>query len=460
MDVVTSLPDVIVRFLGAARGIGGSMLAVESGRHRILLDCGRPIGGRRSASVAFPVEPESVDIVALSHAHQDHAGWLSDFCAAGFDGPVVSTSATRDLVEVQLTETLSRRRENTRIDAIVRGKQNARGSWRTDVILDRFTCPEDESAIVSDVGARISLRRAGHLLGAAGVLLEWHGRSVYFTGDLGRQDSPLYFEPATVPLADLIVSESTYGDRKVEPFATSTARLGAIIATAIADNGRVIIPAFSLGRIQLLLFAIHTLRQQGSIPSVPIVVDSPTARAFADAHMRNAGELRPFDMKQAWFNDHISYAESEDDSRNAVESFGPAIVLVSGGMADSYRAKRQLKAHIDDPRCRIILVSFQAPDTLGYRLLEPGPSVRIDGRNYNKWAEVSQLGGFSGHADRDELMNLLVPVGRTGRAIRLVHGEPPSANALAEALRDAGCTDVAVPRLADEHRLRSPEPVG
>ncbi len=460
MDVVTSLPDVVVRFLGAARGIGGSMLAVDSGRHRILLDCGRPIGGRRSANVAFPVEPESVDIVVLSHAHQDHSGWLSDFCSAGFSGPVVATSATRDLIEVQLTETLSRRRDNTRIDAIIRGKSSTTRIWRTDVILDRFTCPEDESAIVSDVGARISLSRAGHLLGAAGVMLEWHGRSVYFTGDLGRHDSPLYFEPAPVPMADLVISESTYGDRAVEPFAKATARLGAIIAAAIADNGRVIIPAFSLGRIQLLLFAIHILREQGSIPSVPIVVDSPTARAFADAHMWNASELRPVDMTQAWFNDDITYAESEDDSRDSVDSLGPGIVLVSGGMADSYRAKRQLKAHIDDPRCRIILVSFQAPDTLGYRLLEPGPSVRIDGRNYNKWAEVSQLGGFSGHADRAELMELLLPVGRTGRAIRLVHGEPPAANALAQALRDAGCTDVAVPKLADEHRLSSLEPLG
>lgn len=443
-----------MRFLGAARGIGGSMLAVESGKRRILLDCGRPIGGRRGVTIAFPVRPETVDVIVLSHAHQDHAGWLSSYCEAGFDGPIIAMAATRDLVAVQLAETIRRSRNDVRIDSIIRGLAISNKYSEATDILKRFVCPAEGQTTATKVGASVTLHRAGHLLGAAGVLVEWHGRRAYFTGDLGRHDSPLYPEPAALPHADLIVSESTYGNRRVEPFAEATAKLGAIIAETIANRGRVIIPAFSLGRMQLILFAIDILRGDGSIPKTPIVVDSPTAQAFADVHLQHEDQLRPADFSQAWDNDDITYAESEDESRAEARATEPAIVLVAGGMADSYRAKLHLKAHIDDPRCRVVLVSYQAPDTLGHRLLQPGPSVRIDSRNYNKWAEVCQLGGFSGHADRDELLGLLTPAGRAGSAIRLVHGEPPAANALAEALRDAGCRDVAVPELGAEYRLK------
>jgi metallo-beta-lactamase family protein len=449
-----------VRFLGAARGIGGSMLAVEAGGQQVLLDCGRPIRGRREAPQPFPTDPASAAAIVVSHAHQDHSGWLLDYSAAGFAGPIYCTVATRDLIAVQMAETARRYREDMRVAAIIKSGSSMTSVSSLEGMRDRIRCCEFDTPTEIESGATITMCRAGHLLGAAGVLLEWHNQSVYFTGDLGRDDSPLYSSPEAIPQADLIVSESTYGDRNVESFEIAAERLGAIIRRTIEDGGRVIIPAFSLGRMQLVLLAIAENRRERPFPAVPIIVDSPTAHPFAEVHRRHRRELRDANIDDAWFGADISYAESDDSSRAAAESHLPAIVLVAGGMADSYRAKRHITGNIDDPRCRIVLVSFQAPGTLGRRLLDRGPTVRIDGQNYNKWAEVVQLGGFSGHADRDELLKMLTPLGRTGRPIHLVHGELPAANTLAQALRDNNCMNVTIPAQGDAHRLRSLDAVG
>ncbi len=354
----TATNDVNVRFLGAVRGIGGSMLAVESGDKRILLDCGRPMRGSRTE---FPVEPASVDAVVVSHAHQDHAGWLVDFFAGGFAGPVLMSPATRAIVEVQIGESYRRRHDDARVAAVLAKAGPA--PIRLQFMFDRLIATPFGNAFVLPGDAVVTLLPAGHLLGAASVLLHWHGRALFFTGDLGRSDSPLYPNPTAAPVADLIISESTYGDREAEPFLESETRLGELAQQTSTDGGRLIIPAFRLGRIQLVLTAIARLRERGEWPDLPIFVDSPTAQAFATIHEEFRDELRDPNVVEGWRD--VAYVETDYDSASLALEKEPGVVLVAGGMADSIRAKRHLKAHVDDPRCRIALVSFQARATMG-----------------------------------------------------------------------------------------------
>lgn len=430
------------------------MLLIESGDCRILLDCGRPIRGWRQPEPVIPVEPRSIAAIVLSHAHLDHSGWIADFHAAGFSGRVYATAATRDLVAVQLEEQARRRGEQLRTVSIIHGKPQEQRTWRPAKVLSQFVICDFNVPTMIAGGARITLCPAGHLLGAAGILLEWHERSMYYTGDLGRQESPLYPPPAELPVADLIVSESTYGDSLIDLHHVASERLAHLIRETLVNGGRVIIPAFSLGRMQLLLCAIDEHMIRGTIPPTTVVVDSPAARAFAEVHWTHRRQLRAGSFDRAWFGEHVTYIETDEASMEYAAASESAIVLVAGGMADSIRAKRHLKAHIDDPRSRVILVSYQAPDSLGRRLLELGPRVRIDGRDYNKWADVVQISGFSGHADRNDLAQLLGPQARARRPIRLVHGEFQSAEALAQLLRDDGGADTMVPHPGDVHRLR------
>jgi metallo-beta-lactamase family protein len=440
-----------IRYFGAACGAGGSVIAVDCSGRRILLDCGRPMG-RVAADNASPslVDPAEADAIILTHAHQDHAGWLTEFVEHGFRGMVFATPATIGLVRVQLAESAARRAGADFVEAVIRGERIARPLASPGGI--DFVPVEAGRTFDLPSGAVATLNPAGHLLGAVGAAVTWRGARLYFTGDLGRDDSPLYLPPAPIPDADLVVAEATYGDRDAEPFADAAYRLGAIAREASEEGGRVIIPAFSLGRTQLVLVAIHRLRRSGLWPDVPVVVDSPTARRFAEVHREFASELRDPELVRAC--DDAQYIESEADSADFATGREPAVVIVSGGMADSVRARRHIKARVDDPRAKIVLVSFQAPGTLGRRLLERGPTVRIDGRNWNKWADVVQLCGFSGHAGRTELIRSLTATGRRGASIRLVHGDRSAAESLALALHQQGVADVAVPRFGDADRLR------
>jgi metallo-beta-lactamase family protein len=264
-----------------------------------------------------------------------------------------------------------------------------------------------------------------------------------FTGDLGRGGSPLHSDPAPVPAADLVISECTYGGRTVEPLESAAEELAALARRTVAGGGKVLIPAFALGRTQVV---VHFLRQgmaAGTVPAVPIFVDSPLAADVSEVYRRysaGAGDLADSATETA-----VRYVRSAEESQELAGRREPCIIIAPGGMCDGGRILRHLKNHIDDPRCTVVLVSYQAPHSLGRKLLQPGPRVRFHGRHWNRWAEFVELQGFSGHPDHNELVGLLGPLaGRAGK-IRLVHGEPEQAQALAWALRRAGCADVAVP---------------
>lgn len=434
---------VVVRFRGAAGNVGGSLIAVEFAGRVILLECGRRPGAHHFPIESFP-RLDTVAAVIVSHAHHDHVGWLEEFIRRGYGGPVVCTPPTRDLIDVQFAESFRRRWRLSRENAIIAGEPDP--TPVAAALPDQFVTADYGEAVELPAGARITLGDAGHLLGSATVELEWGQPPVrvFFSGDVGREDQPFFRMPPPYPSADLVISESTYGDRDVQTFADATQRLGRLVEDTAADNGRVLIPVFSLGRTHVVLASLAALRASGRLAAVPIWVDSPIAAAYSAVYLRHRRWLHP-DVGD--WEGPTRYATTDAESESLDHMRGPALILAAGGMCDGARARRHLRAIIDDPRCRVVLVSYQAPGTLGRRLLERGPQVRFDGRVWNKWAAVDALPGFSGHADRSELVRLLLPAGRAGSPIRLVHGDQAASQALADRLLATGCVDVAVPNV-------------
>ena len=249
-----------------------------------------------------------------------------------------------------------------------------------------------------------------------------------FTGDLGRRGLPYLRQPPPVPAADLLISESTYGGRRHDTLEVMAAKMGQVVRGALARGGKVLIPAFSLGRTQVVLHFLQRWMRDGILPRLPIYVDSPLAAEIAGVYQRY-GEA--FEHLPAAGLPSVHYFRSPEEAREVSMLQEPCVLVASGGMCDGGRIMQHLRHHIDDPRCSIVLVSYQAPLSLGAQLLQMRPTVRFHGRTWNKWAEVVSISGFSGHADHDDFLALLGPaLGETGK-IRLVHGEPPQAEALA-----------------------------
>jgi metallo-beta-lactamase family protein len=420
------------------------MHLVEIGSQRLLLDCGLVRGSRDSAfprNTLFPFDPAGLDAVILSHAHSDHCGNLPNLVRQGFRGPIYCTPATRDLTALMLADT-------TRIhedDAAPAASGDA-GRAIDHCIPVPY---EHEWAIGGDIQLRFL--DAGHILGSAITVLTFRhaGRtqSLTFTGDLGRRGVPFLRPPPPVPAADLILCECTYGGRRHDSLDTMAAKMSKVVRGTLARGGKVLIPAFSLGRTQVVLHFLQRWMRDGILPRLPIYVDSPLAADIAGVYQLYGDA---FEHLPAAGLPPVHYCRSPEEAREVSMLPEPCVLVASGGMCDGGRILAHLRLHLDDPRCSIVLVSYQAPLSLGAQLLQMRPTVRFHGRTWNKWAEVASISGFSGHADHDDFLALLGPaLGQTGK-IRLVHGEPPQAEALAADLRKMGFADVAVPR-REEH---------
>jgi metallo-beta-lactamase family protein len=439
------------------------MHLVEVGGQKVLLDCGRAMGPRsdpRRRHVAFPFRPAEIDAVVLSHAHLDHCGNLPHLVRQGFDGPIYCTPATRDLVALMLDDTARLHEADARVLRVLE-REGADPEVQTllsheDVsgTLGQFVpVAYDEPRPIGE-GVTLRLVDAGHLLGSAMVALSARrgGREhrLTFTGDLGRRGMPLLRDPAPVPEADLLICESTYGGRVHEPLARTTDALAGAARRTLARGGKVLIPAFTLGRTQTVVSCLLEAMRDGRVPEAPVYIDSPLAADVADVYRRHPECLDDRTLRQLREGDDpldggVEYVRSADGSRDLAERREPCVIVAASAMCDGGRIVRHLKANLDDPRCSVVLVGYQAPDSLGRRLLEPRPTVRFHGRTWNLWAEVIDLDGFSGHADRNDFLDLLGPLaGRTAQ-VRLVHGEPDQAAALADALRARGFADVAIP---------------
>jgi metallo-beta-lactamase family protein len=442
-----------VTFLGAARSVTGSMHLLEVGPYRLLLDCGLHRGPRDEARLRnryFAFDPANIDAVLLSHAHVDHCGNLPNLVRQGFHGPIYCTPATRDLIAVMLEDSARIQEEDAQVAKVVAGRQNEAGRrplyTRQDAFttIDRCISVEYNTPVPLNPDIQLRFTDAGHILGSAIVsLLMLHGGREYrltFSGDLGRRGLPYLRPPSAVPPADLVICESTYGGKTHDSVAMMAEKMSAVVRRTVAREGKVLIPAFSLGRTQIVVHYLRRWMADGILPRLPIFVDSPLAAEIDMVHEEYAHFLDADAVEIP-----VQFLLSQDEAWFHTTERDPCIIVASGGMCEGGRIVQHLRHHIDDPRSAIVLVSYQAPGTLGSQLQVPGPSVRFHGRTWNKWIEVETINGFSGHADQIDFQALLgAAADRTGR-VRLVHGEPAQSEALATSLRQLGFADVGVP---------------
>src|SRR5262249_17271668 len=268
-----------------------------------------------------------------------------------------------------------------------------------------------------------------------------------FTGDLGRRGLPFLHEPDAVPAADLLLCESTYGGRLHQDVEAMADTLARVIERSANEGSVVLIPAFSLGRTQLGVHYLERWMQCGGLPRLPIFVDSPLAADIADVYTRYPESFHPEreEGETSGWRAGVHHVRSPEESDALAERPGPCVIVASGGMCDGGRIVKHLRGHVDDPRASLVLVSYQAPDSLGRKLLERKPTVRFHGRTWNKWLDVVEVNGFSRHADKNGFLAYLRPLAEKPGKVRLVHGEPEQAWALANSLHDAGFADVDVP---------------
>ncbi len=449
-------------FWGAAGQVTGSMHLLEAAGGRFLLDAGLFQGHRAQThelNARLPFDPRRLDGIVLSHAHIDHSGRLPLLVRHGFHGPIYTTPATRDLCAVMLPDA-AHIQEKDHEHLRRRGTPGPESE-------PLYTLPD--AVAVQELMVGVPYRRithlrkhlalefveAGHILGSASIdlrLTEGGHHRLVFSGDIGRSGLPIIRdpEPPSGPI-DTLVVESTYADRDHESVAGAEERLGEAVRRTVARGGKVLIPAFALGRVQEIVYSLHQLYRARRIPEVPIFIDSPLAvetttvfrmhpEVFDEREQLIAEGLALFDFSL------VRYVRDAAASKALNELQGPAIIVAASGMAESGRILHHLAHGIGDSRNLVLFVGFQAEHTLGRRIQAGEEVVRIFGQDYPRRAEVETIGGYSAHADRRELRAWIRNLGGTIRRAFVVHGEAQALGAMATILREEGVREVILPK--------------
>jgi metallo-beta-lactamase family protein len=439
-------------FLGAARTVTGSKYLLESDGQRILIDCGQFQGLRelrRRNWAAFPVHPSSVHAVVLTHAHIDHTGLLPRFVAAGFHGRVYCTRATADLCSLVLPDAGRLQEEDARL------ANRRRYSRHTPAMplfteadayhaLSHFEAVDFDRPVEVAPGFRVEFTNAGHLLGAAYVRVSrpQGGSKVLFGGDLGRYGRPVLPDPSPAPDAETLLLESTYGDR-VHADRDDASHLEKVVEETVARGGRVIIPAFAVGRAEEVLYWLKKLEDSGRLRPLPVYLDSPMAVAALNFYARHERELDP-DVRHgtgeisAYATKRFQPVVSPRESRDVVGSRGPAIVISASGMATGGRVLHHLAAALPDPRNTVLFVGYQAEGTRGRALLEGAKAVKIHGMMVSVAARIEKIDSMSAHADSREIARWLDTFKAPPRQTYLVHGEPAVQDVLKKSVEQRG----------------------
>lgn len=431
-------------FLGGAGTVTGSKYLLEHGGFRILVDCGlfqgyKPL--RLKNWAPFPVPPSSLSAVVLTHAHLDHSGYLPLLVRNGFRGPVFCTAATKDLCSILLPDSghlqeqdaayANRHGFSRHHPALpLYSEENARRA------LDFLRPVDFDTPIALPGGAEARFVYAGHILGAASVLLRWAGRNIAFSGDIGRFGDPLMRDPQTPSNADFVLIESTYGNRSHDTADVATI-LGELVGKTVHRGGTVVVPAFAVGRAQSLLYHLSRARGLGKMPSlVPIFLDSPMAIDATEIFRHNATDqkLRPTEL--ARLNSDVQYVRTSEESRALTANPMPKVILSASGMATGGRVLHHLEHYAPDPKNMILFTGFQAGGTRGAAMVAGVDSIKMHGVYVPVRAEVRALSMLSAHADRNELLRWAGGFKTPPRTAYIVHGEPEGSDMLRRALEE------------------------
>lgn len=447
-------------FLGAAGTVTGSKYLLEHAGRQILVDCGLFQGYKHLREMnwePFPVDVSRLDCVILTHAHLDHSGALPLLLRNGYRGPIYTTPGTIDLCQLLLpdsarlqeeeAEYLNRHQASKHKPALpLYTEEDAR-----HVLRYMQAVPFNETIEVVP-GMQLSLRPAGHIIGAASAEIQAGGLTIVFSGDVGRDDDPIMRPPTPLGKADYLVIESTYGDRLHQP-EDNEALLAEIIQRTAGRGGSVVIPAFAVGRAQTLLFLLSRLKARHAIPELPVFLDSPMAIDMTEIYHRHRKEHRLSPEECKGLCRVATMVRTSDESRALNKVRYPAVIISASGMATGGRVLHHLKRMAPDRRNTIVLVGYQAGGTRGARLATGEKSIRIFGEDVAVNAEVAMLRGMSAHADAGQLMRWMAAMPHAPRKVFLTHGEPGPADILRQRVdRELGWT-AGVPRLGQTVEL-------
>jgi metallo-beta-lactamase family protein len=466
--------QIKLTFLGAAQSVTGSCYLVESGDFKFLVDCGlyqeRELRGRNWRP--FPIPPETLDCVLLTHAHLDHSGLLPKLVREGFRGSIYCIAATAEITEIMLLDSAKIQREDAKFKRKRHQREGRRGPYPEVplyTIVDAktsfplFSPVEYGKAINIGSGVEATFYDAGHVLGSSmiRVRIRQNGedRTILFSGDIGGLGKPILRDPTLFEEADYVLVESTYGDRLLEPIEDAANKLADVINTTVKSGGNIVIPSFALERSQEILYCLNEFIIEGRIPHLMVFIDSPMAinitRVFKhhpelfDREMSKLMRQRnsPFDFRG------LSMVRTAGESKAINRIKGTVIIIAGSGMCTGGRIKHHLVTNISRKASTILFVGYQAVGTLGREIVGGAQKVRILGRHYPVRARIVQINGFSAHADRDELINWLSSLRKPPRRLFVTHGESSVSQHFAGLVRDKKGWEVAVPEYQEEFIL-------
>ncbi len=462
-----------IHFFGASQTVTGSQYLFEINGNTLLLDCGL-FQGRRDDTYernrTFHFNPRKLDAMILSHAHIDHCGNLPNLMKNAYSGPIYCTPATADLTDLLVRDSGHIQESDVEY---VNKKRKRRGEPPVEPLYTIADAEMVKPMLVDKLydqefepipGVTAKLVDAGHILGSAAVILniEEHGKNTrfWFSGDIGRPGLPLVSDPVLPDTCDYLLMESTYGDKRHTDPQDAFIEMRKALLRTFERRGKVIIPAFAVGRTQELVYALNEMMDHQEIPRIPVYVDSPLAVNTTDIfikHPENFDEETHRFIREhrhpALNFDSLHYVRSVEESKSLNDRHEPMVIISASGMAETGRILHHLKNNIEDQRNMIMIVSWQAPYTLGRRLADREPLVRIFGEEYQVRAEVVTIGGLSAHAGQDGLVSYAARVKDNAKKIFMVHGEPKSSLPLIEIFKEKNFPDVIYPELYDTYEI-------
>jgi len=455
-----------IRFLGAAQTVTGSQHLLEINGKRIMLDCGLYQGHRQEMIVrnrTFQFDVNTLDAMILSHAHMDHSGNLPNLVKNGYRGPIYAQRASSHLSRIMLEDSAHiqesdaehiNRKHAKRGEPLVQPLYKAEDAARTNTL---FVEKEYDETFEVVPGVLAKFVDAGHILGSAAIVLDIEKGSrkhrFWFSGDIGRPELPLIKDPVLPSDTDNLLMECTYGDRIHPSEAEAYEQLRAIVSDTLGRGGKVIIPAFAVGRTQEIVYDLHRMTDAGEIPRVPVFVDSPLAVNVSDifrAHPECFDKetllfLESDKHREALGFEMLTYIRSVEESKALNDRKEPMIIISASGMLEVGRVLHHVEQNVNDPNSVVLIVSWMAPHTLGRRLVDGETHIRIFGEEYERKIRVAHIDGFSAHAGQDGLMDYAKAVKGQVKNVFLVHGEAGPAQALTEKLNAEGFDKVHFP---------------
>ncbi|NQT23904.1 MBL fold metallo-hydrolase [candidate division KSB1 bacterium] len=463
-----------IQFHGAAQAVTGSMHLLTVGDEKILLECGLFQGRRQEAyerNCNLPFDPKELTAMVLSHAHMDHSGNIPQLVKGGYEGNIFCTHATQDLCRVMLRDSAHIQEMDAKY---MNKRQDKKGLPHVEPV---YSMADAEASMSQFVGlgynrsfmitpnVQVTFLDAGHILGSAIVILDIKEngttKRLTFTGDLGRNDQPVIKDPVPVKETDFFITESTYGNRTHDAVGDMKAKLQSTIDRTVKRGGKIIVPSFSVGRTQELVYFLHELFNEGALPEIPIYIDSPLSVNITEV-FRLHPECFDDETREEFLSNHqdpfgfyrLKYIRQVEESKKLNLSKEPCMIISASGMCEAGRILHHLKNNVSDPKNTVLVVGFMAENTLGRRIVERKPEIKIFGEVYPLKAEVVITNGFSAHADKDELIGYFNQLDKNRLAHTfIVHGEPDSTEAYASSIRDTGFKDVSVPVRGEKFQL-------